>query len=157
MAEDDKKTSDDREAGQSDNNPPLATGIDEDAASDIDAEPELTLEVLEALKSSDPEIYATLTEISRSWQGPLPPPEILKEYPESIQTTFNDNWLEESRHRRKLAVRGQIFAAVIALSAISGAVAAAFLEQPYVGAAIVFAAFGAIAATGLIHLFPWKR
>lgn len=157
MTEDDEKTSDEREAGRSDSNPASSLAIDEGAASDIDAVPESTAGVLEALKSADPEIFAQLIKIGSSWQGPYPPPEIFKAYPKPLQTAIKDNLIDESRHRRKIQTRGQIAGTVIALAAILGAVVTASMGQPFVAGTIVLATMGGIAATGLIRLFPWKH
>ncbi len=157
MTEDDKKTSDEREAGGSVSNPASVPAIDESDAPKPDAEPQPASEILEALETGEAETFAQLIRISSLTQGPLPSPEVFKEYPKVVQTTINDKWLAESQHRRGIETRGQIFGAVIALAAIVAAVVAAIQGQPFVGASIVIATMVAIAATGLVHLFPWKR
>lgn len=157
MSQNDEKTRDESEAGRSDSDPPLVPAIDESAAPELHAELQIPPEILEALKTGDPEMVAQLIRISSSWQGPLPPPEIFKEYPKPVQTTIKDNWLAESQHRRGIETRGQIFGVVIALAAIVAAVVAAIQGQTLVGASIVIATMVGIAATGLIRLFPWKR
>lgn len=110
-------------------------------------------EILEAAKSGDLEVVTRLIRIVHAWQAPLPPPEIFREYPDAVQNVITDNWVGESKHRRKIESRGQGLAAVIAIGAIVAAVFCSMYGQPLVGASIVIGAMVGIGLTGALRLF----
>lgn len=116
---------------------------------------ELVGEILEALPERQRgEI------ISRSFQGPLPPPEWFKQYDETAPGTavrLVDMTAKEQEHRhsweRKALNRsftdslvGQVFGLIVALALIGGGVYCATINQPNV--AIAFVGAGALGIVG---------
>lgn len=98
--------------------------------------------------------------VLRQFMGPLPPPEVLEDYnnalpdgAERIVMSFE----KQGNHRRRTETRSQIFAFVIALAAIVGAVICALNDRPFVGATIVVAGMIGIGLTGALKLFLRRR
>lgn len=81
------------------------------------------------------------------YQGPLPPPEVLKKYNEAhpdATAIILHSFAEEGNHRRKMqaaiveqgivrARRGQVFAFTIAMTAVAGGVLLLLLEKSIEG------------------------
>lgn len=82
--------------------------------------------------------------------SPLPPPQILREYEEIVPGSAQTILLrveKQANHRMeierrivevetKLPIRGQIFALVLGLSSVSGALICAYLGQPAIGSVL---------------------
>ena len=74
----------------------------------------LTGDLLEALKSGDPEVQEVVAQLAYQFVGPLPPPAMLRQYAESFPDGAErivSNWEAESQHRRGLERNGQWIAA----------------------------------------------
>ena len=114
---------------------------------------------LEAVKSGDPKVVTKLIQFVRThtWLAPIPPPEIFGEYPDPVQTIITKNWVDESRHRRKIETRAQIIGALIAFGAIGATIIVALNGQPWVGGSIIVATMIGIGLSGLIRIFPPRR
>lgn len=92
----------------------------------------------------------THTEISTEWSGPIPPPEVLKQYnqiyPELAETIIHQ-WMGETNHRHEIenklvndgisrAKTGQFLGFFIAIFAFIVAGYCATVGSPYVGSVI---------------------
>ena len=136
---------------------PAAPEGDDSGAKEPTVLSQEVLELAAAAKSGDLKAVAQLVQIERSWFGPLPPPEIFRDYPDDVQTAITENWRVESDHRRGLTRRGQIIGTIIALASMGTAAVVAIMGQPWVGASIVVSTMIGIALTGVIRIFPSRR
>ena len=110
-----------------------------------------------ALRDRTVEVTETLY-----YQGPLPPPEVLKKYNEAhpnATAIILRSFEEEGKHRRKMqsaiveqgivrARRGQLFAFILAMTVVVGGVLLLLLEKNIVG----FSAIG-LGFAGLVTAF----
>ena len=92
------------------------------------------------------ELTASLT----SWQGPMPPPEVLQAYEDAVPgagEVIVKNYDAQSSHRRQMeqglleqahsqSRRGQYMACVIALAGIAASCLIAIFASPWTGAAM---------------------
>lgn len=92
------------------------------------------------------------------YQGPLPPPEVLKKYNEAhpnATAIILHSFEEEGKHRRKIqsaiveqgivrARRGQVFAFIIAMTAVAGGVFLLLLEKSIGGLSTIVAGVGVL-------------
>ena len=94
--------------------------------------------------------------VESSYQGPLPPPDLMKSYNDALPDGANrivTAWEKQGQHRRTLETRGQRFALTIASAAIAAAVWTAILGHPWLGGGIVISAMVAIGMTGVLNLY----
>ena len=117
------------------------------------------------LEQPDEEFVAVSAAV-QYFQGPLPPPEVLKGYEEALPGTAERIVTmaeDEACHRRemqrfklgsdaKLEARGQTFGFWLAAIPLAGGMVLIGLDKPVIGTAAVIAAIA-----GLSGLFVWAR
>lgn len=117
-------------------------------------------ELLEALESGDKKKLAATLQLVAAYYGPLPPPDMLREYNDALTDGANrivSNWESESRHRRTIERRSQNLAFIIVMSAIVAAVGCAYFGQPWIGFGIVLATMLGIGLAGALKFIGFKR
>lgn len=112
--------------------------------------------LLELLKEEgeDHGLRVSLTK-SSTWMGPLPPPDEFARYNEAVPDACHrilTQFEEEGAHRRKAALRGQIWAGSLAAAAIIAACIMAVSGYPWAaGATVGFVAL-AVGASSVLSL-----
>lgn len=108
-----------------------------------------------------PQLIAAYGQITKSFSGPLPPPEILKEYNEIVPgsaQTFVDVFTEQARHRmnleqthlrsdRRRSWGGLIAGFIIAMTALCGGILLVYLDHDAAGATIGTTGLGGLVGT----------
>lgn len=115
---------------------------------------------LESLFQTDGEDASILMALAQHYSGPLPPPEMLERYANTIPDGADrivKGWEDEMTHRRGMERRGQRFALTVALAAIGASVLAAYLGQPLVASSIIIASMLGIGLTGALNILLSKR
>lgn len=98
------------------------------------------------------------------WEGPLPPPAILREYEElhpGFTASYLESWQTQSEHRQRMESaltasqirtqdRGQHYALVLAITALLVALACALAGQPAVAIAVAGMDFGVFGAAFIV-------
>ena len=112
----------------------------------------------------------TIARSSKSFSGPLPPPESLAEY-EQISPGFADRIIQmaekEQGHRhqldeqrwpaqKKLLSRGQVFAFILSLSIVIGGIWLLLEDKQISGFVTLLGAIGVVAGP-FIYTMRWKR
>lgn len=120
----------------------------------------LETEMPERNEADGQDLSVLLAQHSQFHAGPLPPPDMLREYAEIIPDGANriiEGWEGEVKHRRRMETRGQVMAAAIAALAIGASVVTAYLGQPLVASVIIAATMAGIGLTGALGIFLSRR
>jgi uncharacterized membrane protein len=112
----------------------------------------------------------TIAQSSKSFSGPLPPPESLAEY-EQISPGFADRIItmaekeqvhrhQQDEHRwpmqKKLLSRGQVFAFILSLSIVAGGIWLLLEDKQISGFVTLLGAIGVVAGP-FVYQMRWKR
>lgn len=111
-----------------------------------------------------PQVLAAYGQITKSFSGPLPPPEILREYDELVPgsaKTFIDTFSDQAHHRmdlekthlrsdRRRSWGGLIAGFVVAMTALCGGIWLVYMGHDTAGATI-----GTVGLGGLVGTFVY--